>query len=85
MVETIQYLVQNMKTVIVVIFVISQKTILFCLNVKLYELPMNSVVILTNVNTIFIVGILMLGLDHYTIFGKIKVLVTIRDWSTMVL
>jgi len=76
---------QNMKIAVLNFIVICPKIFHFCHNVKFFVLLMNSVVKLGNVDRVFIVAMLMLGWDHYTIIGKIKPQKTINRMRTMVL
>ena len=76
---------QNMKIAVLNFIVICLKIIHFCHNVKFFVLLMNSVVKPGNVDRVFIVAMLMLGWDHYTIIGIIILQYKINSMRTMVL
>jgi hypothetical protein len=67
--EMILYHAQNIQIVVLNIIVMLAKIIHICLSVKFYVLLMNSVVKPMNVDRVFIVALLILRMDHYTIIG----------------
>ena len=67
--EMILYHAQNIPIVVLNIIVMLAKIIHICLSVKFYVLLMNSVVKPMNVDRVFIVALLILRMDHYTIIG----------------
>ena len=67
--EMILYHAQNIQIVVLNIIVMLAKIIHIYLSVKFYVLLMNSVVKPMNVDRVFIVALLILRMDHYTIIG----------------
>lgn len=67
--EMILYHAQNIQIVVLNIIVMLAKIIHICLSVKFYVLLMNSVVKPMNVDRVFIVALLILRMDLYTIIG----------------
>jgi len=77
--------VLNMKIVVLNFIVICPKIIHICPNVKFYVLLMNSVVKPMSADRVFIVAMLMLGWDPYSIFFKIMLQLMISSMRIMVL
>ena len=83
--EMILHHAQNMKIAVLNFIAICPKIIHFYHNVKFFVLLMNSVVKPGNVDRVFIVAMLMLGWDHYTIIGNLILQYKINSMRTMVL